>query len=48
MSPVRPIATVPQKVMRITARSIEEPPAFAAMAPSNPKNAIAKTYCSDT
>ena len=35
---VKPIATVPQKVMRNTAFSTPEPPVLAAMPPKTPRN----------
>ena len=39
---VNTIAIVPQNVTRITALTMLEPPVFAAKAPKNPKNRIAK------
>ena len=42
---VKPIASVPQKVIRIIAFLILEPPIFADVIPKTIKNNIAKIYC---
>ena len=48
MSAVSPIAAVPQKVTRITARSTLDPPALAATDPNMIKKMMPKLYCKYT